>query len=59
MQERFEISVRHQMVPGPTASEVDTTSWDHISEQERREMNEALLEHLQDANGELYDPEGN
>ena len=58
MQDRFEISVRHQMVPGPIASEVDTTSWDQISEQERREMNEALLEHLQDANGEFYDPDG-
>ena len=45
------------MVPGPVASEVDTTSWDQISAQERREMDEALLDSLRDANGEFYDPQ--
>ena len=54
MEERFQISFRHRTVPGPVASEVDTTDWDHITEQERRDMDEVLLEHLRDADGVPY-----
>ena len=54
MNERFTISLRHRSVPESVASSADTTEWDHITVQDRRDMDEALRAHLRDADGELY-----
>ena len=62
MNERFTISLRHRSVPESVASSVDTAEWSHISletdEQDRRDtirdIDEALRDHLQDADGEWY-----
>ena len=66
MNVRILVSLRHSSVPEPSvASIMDTAEWSHISletdDQDRRDLireineaNEALREHLEDANGELY-----